>query len=102
MTSEQWAGVVFSLLVVVPVALMPMFGAMTKLLELRYSVWVVVPIIGGAAAGWLMRRRLDLMIFGAVAAYSGFWCAANGVVAAVLLPFTRLWRLPELVFCRSF
>ena len=77
MTSDQWAGVVFALLVVVPAAILPKCGVPELLLQLRYSPWILIPILGGAAAGWIFRRRLALAIFGAVAGYSGFWCAAT-------------------------
>jgi hypothetical protein len=77
MTSDQWAGAVFALLVVVPAALLPKCGVPERLLAFRDSPWVLIPILGGAAAGWICRRRLSLAIFGALAGYSGFWCAAT-------------------------
>ena len=77
MSREQWSGAVFGLLVVVPAALIPKMGHPERLLDLRYSLWAIVPVIGGFIAGWILRRRLSLAIFAAVAGCTGFWSAAT-------------------------
>lgn len=77
LTADQWAGVVFALLVVVPAGLLPKCGLPEQLLPMRYSGWVLIPILGGGLAGWIMRRRFLLAALGALAGYSGFWCAAT-------------------------
>jgi hypothetical protein len=77
MSREQWSGAVFALLVVVPAALIPKMGHPERLLDLRYSLWAIVPVVGGFIAGLILRRRLSLALFAAVAGYTGFWSAAT-------------------------
>jgi hypothetical protein len=75
--ADQWAGAVFALLVVVPAAILPKLAEPKLLLDLRYSPWIIVPILGGTLAGWIMRPRTALAGFGALAGFSGFWCAST-------------------------
>ena len=77
MSRDQWSGAVFALLVVVPAALIPKMGHPEWLVDLRYSLWAMVPVIGGFLSGWILRRRLALAFFAAVAGYTGFWSAAT-------------------------
>ncbi|MES2708487.1 MAG: hypothetical protein V4726_17980 [Verrucomicrobiota bacterium] len=77
MNPAQWAGLIFALLVVVPAAFIPQMGKPGYLLELRDSPWILVPVLGGALAGWILGRRTAPAFFGALAGFAGFWCAAT-------------------------
>ncbi len=77
MKREQWAGAIFSLTVVLPAAILADQGNPQLLLSLRYSPWVLIPVIGGFISGFVIRGRPSLAIFAALAGYSGFWSAAT-------------------------
>jgi hypothetical protein len=77
MKPEQWAGAIYALTVVVPPAIIAKEAGPEFLLGLRYSLWIVFPIIGGFVAGFVLRRKLLHAVLGAISGFTGFWTAAS-------------------------
>lgn len=74
---EQWAGGIYALMVVLPTIILSKEAQPEVVLSLRYSVWAAIPVLGGLAAGWILRRRWGLAMVGGISGYTGAWCAAT-------------------------
>lgn len=75
MTPDKWAGAVYGALVCAPAVIMAKEGF--ELFSLMNTLWMLVPVLGGLLAGFLLRRGWYVTLLSSLSAYSSVWCVAS-------------------------
>lgn len=71
---EHVAVAVFILLTLLSALALPGLDLVGEHTDLRYAIWLLVPVVGGAISGYIYRGTLVATALGAVLGYAVYWC----------------------------